>query len=168
MFQIGANAFALPNGTVVMTDQLVDLSGNDRELMGVMVHEAAHVTSRHVLASVYQGLGLTLLTVAVTGDVVSASTFAAAVPATILSKGYSRAAERESDALAGRFLMTAYGTTKPLRDLLARMESGSPRTDENSVGETGRLENLLATHPGTSDRIRHLKEIESRGHGQTP
>lgn len=162
-FQIGANAFALPNGTVVMTDQLVALSRSDRELLGVLAHETGHVTGRHGLAGVYQGLGLTLLSVAVTGDLISAGTFAAAVPAALLRNGYSRAAETQADETAGRYLMSAYGTTKPLRDILARLEEDDREADENSVHESSRTEDLLQTHPGTAGRIRHLREIEARG-----
>ena len=156
---IGTNAFALPGGTVVMTEQLVKLAHSDRELMGVLAHETGHVTHRHSLSSIYQGLGLTLLTTAVTGDLVSASTFAAAVPTWLLKNGYSRRSETQSDEVAGRFLMERYGTTKPLRDVLARLETEDASADENSVkrDDPGAF---LQTHPGTAERIRHLREIE--------
>ncbi|GAA5512078.1 beta-barrel assembly-enhancing protease [Deinococcus carri] len=162
-FELGANAFALPGGTVVMTDQLVALAHSDRELLGVLAHETGHVTHRHGLAGVYQGLGLTLLSVAVTGDIVSAGTFAAAVPAALLRNGYSRAAETQADEGAGQYLMRTYGTTRPLRDILARLEQEDRDADENSVQEGSRTEDLLQTHPGTAQRIRHLREIEARG-----
>ncbi|WP_102127381.1 M48 family metallopeptidase [Deinococcus planocerae] len=161
-FELGANAFALPGGTVFMTDQLVRLARDDRELAGVLAHEAGHVTHRHGLAGVYQGLGLSLLTVAVTGDLISAGTFAAAVPAALLRSGYSRAAETESDEVAARFLLREYGTTKPLRDLLARLETQDRNADETDVEAGSRVEDLLQTHPGTAQRIRHLRELEER------
>ena len=40
---LGANAFALPSGIVVMTDQLVELSKSDDELRAVLAHEIGHV-----------------------------------------------------------------------------------------------------------------------------
>ncbi|GGI83448.1 M48 family metallopeptidase [Deinococcus wulumuqiensis] len=159
MGAIGTNAFALPGGTVVMTDQLVRLARDDRELLGVLAHEAGHVTGRHSLSGIYQGLGLTLLTTAVTGDLVSASTFAAAVPTWLLKNGYSRQAETQSDEVAGRFLMERYGTTKPLRDVLARLDTEDAEADENSVTQDD-PGSFLQTHPGTAERIRHLREIE--------
>ncbi|WP_135228194.1 M48 family metallopeptidase [Deinococcus fonticola] len=162
-FSIGANAFALPNGTVVMTDQLVALAGSDRELMGVLAHETGHVTHRHALSSVYQGLGLSLLGVALTGDLVSATSFAAAVPTTLLSNGYSRRAETQSDEVAGAYMMQAYGTTSPLRRILARLEKDDLKATEDSIQDAGRAEDMLNTHPGTKQRIEHLRAIEEQG-----
>ena len=158
---IGPNALALPNGTIIMTDQLVELSSNDRELVGVLAHEAAHVTKRHTLTQVYQGMGMALVIAALTGDVVSAGNFAVALPAALLRRGYSRGAESESDRVAGRYLMERYGSTKPLRDLLARLETGDKAANEHSVkSEGGRGSDLLQSHPGTALRIEELREIE--------
>lgn len=163
-FALGANAFALPGGTVVMTDQLVALARSDRELMGVLAHETGHVTRRHGLASVYQGLGLALLGTAVTGDLVGAATFAAAVPSALLQNGYSRRAETEADERAGAYLLRAYGTTRPLRDILARLEAEDRAADEDSLdADDPAPDDLLRTHPGTAQRIAHLREIERAG-----
>lgn len=159
---IGANAFALPGGTVVLTDQLVALSRSDKELMAVLAHEAGHVKHRHSLAGIYQALGLGLLTTAVTGDVVSASTYAMAFPTWLLQNGYSRQAETQSDEVAGRYMMETGGSTKPLRDILARLETEDKNADENSVKKDD-FTTLFQTHPGTAQRIKHLREIEQRG-----
>lgn len=159
-FPIGANAFALPGGTIVMTDQLVALSKSDRELIGVLAHEVGHVTGRHTLSSVYQGLGLTLLTTAVTGDLVSAGTFAAALPTALLKNGYSRQAETASDELAARYLLERYGTTKPLRDILARLEKNGGNASEDSLRSEDDADDFLQTHPGTYARIEHLRALE--------
>lgn len=161
-FSIGANAFALPNGTIVMTDQLVALAKNDRELMGVLAHETGHVTHRHSLSSVYQGIGIAALTTAVTGDLVSAGTFAAALPTTLLTKGYSRQAETQADEVAGAYMMQHYGSTKPLRDMLARLETDDESADENDIKAKDEASDFLQTHPGTSKRIVHLRQIEDK------
>ena len=55
--RMGANAFALPGGTIVMTDQLVEKSKSDDEIMGVLGHEIAHVEQRHSLRQLYRILG---------------------------------------------------------------------------------------------------------------
>jgi Peptidase family M48 len=41
--RIGANAFALPGGTIIMTDELVAAAKSDDEIAGVLAHEIAHV-----------------------------------------------------------------------------------------------------------------------------
>jgi Zn-dependent protease with chaperone function len=145
---------------VVMTDQLVALARSDRELLGVLAHESGHVTHRHGLAGVYQALGLTLLTTVVTGDLVSAGTFAAAAPAALLQRGYSRAAETQADEVAGAFMLEKYRTTRPLRDILARLENKDAKADESSVQSGNRIEDLLQSHPGTANRIEHLRALE--------
>lgn len=158
---IGPNAFALPNGTVVMTDQLVALAKNDREIMGVLAHETGHVTHRHALSSVYQALGLAVVTTAFTGDLVSSTTFAAAVPATLLKGGYSRAAETDADEVSGTFMLKAYGTTRPLQDILARLE----KSVQDKHGQSSKVDDMLSTHPGTPLRIEHLKAMEQQALG---
>jgi Zn-dependent protease with chaperone function len=43
-----ANAFALPNGRVVVTDELVELLKNDSDaLRAVLLHEIGHVQHHH-------------------------------------------------------------------------------------------------------------------------
>lgn len=161
--EMGANAFALPGGTVVMTDQLVELAKSDRELMGVLAHETGHVTGRHGLAGVYQALGLTLVTTVITGDIVSAGTFAAAVPAALLRGGYSRAAETQADEVSGAYMLKTYGTTKPLQTMLARLEQDEEEAGDSSRTSGPSIFDLLRTHPGTPERIAHLKRIEAEG-----
>ena len=41
--RLGANAVALPGGTIVVTDELVKLIGTGAGMMGVLAHEAGHV-----------------------------------------------------------------------------------------------------------------------------
>lgn len=159
-FAIGANAFALPNGTIVMTDQLIALSKDDSELMGVLAHEIGHVQHRHSLASIYRAAGVGVIVVAVTGDLVSTTTMAAAVPVALLHNGYSRKAESESDALAGEYLMKYHKTTKPLRDLLARLEQDDKSADEHSVTAGSEIVELAMSHPDTKKRIEQLRQIE--------
>ncbi|WP_424951863.1 M48 family metallopeptidase [Deinococcus sp.] len=152
---VGANAFALPGGTVFVTDELVRLAKDDREILGVLAHETGHVEHRHAMRQIYQSLGLTLAFAVVAGDVTSAASVAAAVPALLLNSGYSRQAETEADDDAGHWLMNHYGTTRPLQDILKRLiEQDGPE------GRHGVLD-LLASHPGEGQRLAHLRAIEA-------
>ena len=51
---LGANAFALPGGIVVFTDDLLTLAEQDEELIAILAHEVGHVVHRHSLRSAIQ------------------------------------------------------------------------------------------------------------------
>ena len=130
------------------------LAHDDRELLGVLAHETGHVEHRHAMQQIYQGLGLTLALSVVAGDVSSAASVAAAIPALLLSSGYSRQAETEADDDAGRWLMRHYGTTKPLQNLLKRL------IEQDGPEAHSRVLDMLASHPGEAQRLAHLRGIE--------
>ncbi|WP_407571069.1 M48 family metallopeptidase [Deinococcus altitudinis] len=157
---VGANAFALPGGTVFVTDELVKLAQNDREILGVLAHEVGHVEHRHAMRQIYQSLGLTLAFSVVAGDVTSAASVAAAVPALLLNSGYSRQAETQADDDAGRWLMKHYGTTRPLQDILKRLIEQDGPEGKSSVLD------MLASHPGEGQRLAHLRAIEAQAEGK--
>jgi hypothetical protein len=81
---VGPNAFALPSGIIVMTDELVKVSNNDLEVLGVLAHELGHVHHRHTLRRLLQGSATALIIAGLTGDVASATSLAAAAPALLL------------------------------------------------------------------------------------
>ena len=68
---VGANALALPSGTIVVTDDLVALAEDDRELIGVLAHEAGHVDHRHGLRNMLQNSMVGLLVAWFIGDISS-------------------------------------------------------------------------------------------------
>lgn len=92
--KIGPNAFALPGGIMVMTDELVRLVKDDGVVMGVLGHELGHVTRRHGMRQLVQvGVMQGMLSVAF-GDYGSLITTA---PLVLGSMAYSRNHEREAD-----------------------------------------------------------------------
>ena len=94
---LGANAFALPSGTIVMTDGLVELAENDLEIMSIFAHEIGHVVHRHSMRSVLQNSAIILVLTAVTGDLFSSSAFTAALPLLLIQTKFSREFELEAD-----------------------------------------------------------------------
>lgn len=94
---IGANAFALPDGTVLFTDEIVYLAKNDDELLSVLAHEIGHVKYRHSLRALIQGSVVSFAVAMVTGDVSAASNLLASLPIIITNMSYSRDFEREAD-----------------------------------------------------------------------
>jgi Zn-dependent protease with chaperone function len=147
--QLGANAMALPSGTIFVTDQLVELTADDRVVMAVIAHEAGHVHGRHGLRQIIQSTVMGALVTWYLGDV---SALSAAAPTALLQAKYSRDLEREADAYAARILEMNGMPVSLLVDALEGLERA-----HGGAGEGGSLA-YLSSHPATAERIAWLKE----------
>lgn len=148
---VGANAFALPSRTIVITDDLVFLAPDDDELLGVLAHECGHVQERHALRAVLQNSAVFVVIALVTGDVSSATAFGGALPAYLLQNRFSREFEREADDHAVATLRAAGISPRHLADMLERLAKAHDEQDSALLG-------YLRSHPPTPERIRRIKE----------
>lgn len=95
--RFGANALALPNGTIIVTDDLVALSEHDEELLSVLLHEIGHIELRHSLRNIVESAGLYAMYTWMTGDVEVSSVAILAASGILLKARYSRGHESEAD-----------------------------------------------------------------------
>lgn len=152
---IGANAFALPDGNIVMTDQLVALAQNDEEIMGVLAHELGHLKYRHSLRMLIQGSVVGFVLAWYIGDV---SSVAAGLPALLLQARYSREHEREADRYAATVLNANGIPAQRLGDMLMRLEASHANKNRGKNGQPDdKVMDYLASHPATRERIEALK-----------
>jgi Zn-dependent protease with chaperone function len=143
--QLGANAFALPSGDIVLTDELVALSEHDDEILGVLAHELGHLEGRHALRSMLQASVAAVAIAVYLGDL---STLGAGVSGFLINARYSRDFEREADAWAAVLLRRHDVDPAHLGAILARMEA--------QAGGGAALGGYLSTHPVTEERVRML------------
>jgi Zn-dependent protease with chaperone function len=141
---IGANAFALPSGIIVMTDELIKVSRNDQEVLGVLAHELGHLHHRHVMRGLLESSATALVIAGVTGDIASTTSLAAGAPTLLLHAKYSRDNEREADRYAIELMRRAGLEPRYFGTLLARMEGKRSRR--------GGLPSFLSSHPETEER----------------
>jgi Zn-dependent protease with chaperone function len=147
---VGANAFALPSGIIIVTDDLVTTAADIREIQGVLVHEIAHVTQRHAVRSVIQNTGVVVLISLLAGDVSSITSLAAGIPTLLLESGYSRAFEIEADRAVGRYFVRKGWPLKPYEDILIRIVKPADSSGYPS---------FLSTHPDLKKRIERLQQF---------
>ena len=140
--RIGPNAFALPSGIIVVTDELVELAQSDEDIDAVLAHEVGHVRGRHALRILLQNAGVAVLALAVLGDVGSASSLAAAVPVILVQAKHSRDFEREADAYAREWLRSEGLPDTTFDAMLCRLA----RRDEDLP--------YLSSHPPLGERAR--------------
>ena len=163
---LGANAFALPGGSIVMTDDLVALLDDQPDaLVGVLAHELGHVQHRHGLDLMVRASLVSALVGVVLGD---ASGFLATVPATLATQSYSRDAEREADAHAAQMLHASGIDPAVMAIFFERMlaEEGAvqPAGDPGeSEGSGVSLPIAIASHPDHGERIRFFREWQAPG-----
>ena len=143
---VGPNAFALPSGIIVMTDELVKRARNDQELLAVLAHELGHVHHRHTMRRLLEGSATALIIAAVTGDIASTTSLAAAAPTLLLQTKYSRDNEREADVYAVELMRKAGIEPRHFGTILARLEADEP--------QRGGLPNFLSSHPPTEERAK--------------
>jgi len=144
---IGANAFALPGGPIVITDALVKLARNDDQISAVLAHEIGHVRNRHGLRLALQAAGLAALATALFGDATSITGLVTTLPVAILQNGYSRDLEAEADDYAFQRLKEVRISPKAFADILLLMEKNRARSPGSEAKD------YLSTHPATAKRI---------------
>ena len=176
---IGANAFALPNGVIVITDDLIKLAQEDAEIEAIMMHEIGHVVHRHTLRFAIRQFGLTLLAMTLTGDVSSSSSFVVALPGLLVSQGYSREMEREADDYAFEMMLEAGIDTEHFAAMMERLDALYSDTFFECIEEDkfrqqcldavihsaqdpskteSVMERYLSTHPVSQERIDRFRK----------
>lgn len=134
------NAFALPDGRMIITTGLLNDVQNEAELAGVIGHEYAHIEGRHVMNKLAKEIGLAVLISSNTGggDMVQQ------VIQSLSSTAYDRKLESEADRRSVELMVEARIDPKPLGDLTYRL------------GQTGRNQatylRWLSTHPEPEER----------------
>lgn len=164
---IGANAFALPNGTIVITDELIDLLYGDRHvrdsekaLAAILAHEIGHIEHRHSIRGLARSSLLLAGSWTLFGDF---STVTASLPALVGKMRYSREMEFEADAFAGDALARAGLQASALADALAALERYHYRNPEEEANLPESMRNrlgFLSSHPATAERIERLKATD--------
>lgn len=178
---IGPNAFALPNGSIIITDELIDLAKDDLEILSILYHEIGHVHYRHSLRQIIQSAGVLGVSVWLTGNIDSLFDWTAAVPAFFMQRKYSRDMEAEADDYSldkmqehgldpMHFvnIMTRMQAYNPIAEPSSQDEHEEPATKEETAStetssheapdshgdtKTSRFLNLLSSHPNTEERM---------------
>ncbi|HYQ70774.1 MAG TPA: M48 family metallopeptidase [Gammaproteobacteria bacterium] len=142
---IGANAFALPGGTIVITDDMVNLAESDDEVLAILAHEIGHVEYRHVMRQALQSSVVAAAAATITGDAATLGVAVAGFPSVVAQTEYSRDFETEADDFAFRLLHEHDMSPEVFATVMERIEA-------DCGCEPGVLD-FLSTHPVTVERI---------------
>jgi Zn-dependent protease with chaperone function len=147
----GPNALALPDGTIIVTDELVRLLEDRPEaLVGVLGHELGHVKHRHGMRLTLRASAVGLATGMLVGDF---SVALAGAPALLAQQSYSRDFEREADGYA-RTLMRGAGIAPAV---MASFFERIKQLHEESGERQMPFATAFASHPADAERIAFFK-----------
>ncbi len=171
--KMGPNAFALPNGTIIMTDELVALADFDEELQAIWLHEIGHLQHHHSLRQIIAHISLAVLTTTLSGDISAAGTLVAGVPNVLLEASFSREMETEADSYSLQRMRHLKLPLEHFANIMERLElnafesevggqasDGSEADDNDSWLHSVEIRDFFSSHPLTGDRIARFR------HGQ--
>lgn len=147
---LGANAFALPGGKVILLDQLVELTDNAQQLDSIILHEIGHIHHRHMMKKLVRSSLLSIGVTFLTGESSGIVDNLAGVGVFFLSSSFSRQAEKEADQFAKNAMTKIYSTSDPMIEifeLLQQQESSNVRLPE-----------WFSTHPNFEKRIQATRD----------
>jgi Zn-dependent protease with chaperone function len=175
---LGPNAFALPGGTIVVTDELVQLLADRPDiLLGVLGHETGHVHLRHGTRSLVQASVLGTVAALALGDV---STLLSTTPVLLGQMAYSRDFEREADNEAIAWLRASQIRPSVMATLFERLHATAgaqahqgptgPHADRD--GTSAPLAQTLGiafrSHPADAERIQRFQAADQPTVGFLP
>lgn len=160
------NAFAGPAGNIFIFSGLFEAMDTENELAGILAHEIAHVSARHIadllekskrsqmvsVAGLIAGILVGLGGASAVGSAISIGSMAAG-QSMILS--YTRENEMEADFLGRQYLEASGYSLLGLRGALEKIR------DREWYGEE-EVPTYLKTHPATRDRLTNLNNILSQ------
>jgi Zn-dependent protease with chaperone function len=144
--KIGPNAFALPSGQIVLTDEIVTLVESEDALMGILAHELGHLHERHIMRRIIQSSAIGAVATVLFGD---ASAVLASIPTVMLDLKYSRDAEREADDYAIAMLKANSIDLSNLTLVFAKLEKSSNDSAP-----------YLSSHPPASERVKRIRQAQ--------
>ena len=145
------NAFALPNGHLIIYSGLIANSDNPEELAGVIAHEIAHIQQRHVMKKLVKEIGLSVLISTTTGGGSEVIKEGAKM---LSSSAFDRGLEKEADIKAVDYMIKSKINPQPFANFLYKLS--------DAENEENNYLSWLSTHPDSKERAEYVIKY-SRG-----
>jgi predicted Zn-dependent protease len=154
------NAFALPGGYIGVHTGLILAAQTESELAGVLAHEIAHVTQRHIARMVaaqdrnalpsLAALALAILAARANSQMGAAALATAQATAIQSQLDFTREHEREADRVGLQILEGANYDPRGMSGFFERLQKYTRLYENNAPG-------YLRTHPLTTERIADME-----------
>lgn len=144
------NAFALPNGSIVVYTGILEKMEDYNELVGLIGHEVSHVNNRHSMKMMCRNLSGYLFISAVLSDVNGIMAIIGDNANNLQSLSFSRKFEKEADYKGFDLMILNKVNPDGMKKLFTRLQSS-----EN----TTLIPEFLSSHPVTTERLNYIEEL---------
>jgi predicted Zn-dependent protease len=139
------NAFALPDDSIIITDDLLQMAESPDEVAGVLAHEIAHIEHDHVMTGVVRQMGAGIFFDIVFGGAGAGQAFAIA-SVNLTGLRYTRGDEEDADSRGLDYLDAVGIDSGGIARLFGRLQ------DMEHEAGVGDIPELLSSHPGHAQR----------------
>lgn len=166
------NAFAAPSGLIFFHSGLISAMESEDELLGVMAHEIAHVSKRHLADRIDKAGKVNIGTVALIlagialgssgeGELSEAVVAGAMATGASMNLKFSRENEEEADRLAFSWMLKMRHNPESMLSMLGKMR-------RISILKTGNIPPYLLTHPNPTQRLSYVRDLLNIYEGELP
>jgi predicted Zn-dependent protease len=166
------NAFAAPSGLIFFHSGLISAMESEEELLGVMAHEIAHVSNRHLADRIDKAGKVNIGTIALIlagialgssgeGELSEAVVTGAMATGASMNLKFSRENEEEADRLAFSWMLKMRRNPESMLSMLGKMR-------RISILKTGNIPPYLLTHPNPTQRLGYVQDLLNIYEGELP
>jgi Zn-dependent protease with chaperone function len=139
------NAFALPDNSIIVTDELIAMAEHPDEVVAVIAHEIAHIERNHVMQGIVRQIGAGIFFDVMFGGAGAGQAIALS-SMNLAGLRYTRDDETEADTRGFAFLDAAGINPGPIAALFERL------SEMMQERERGEFPAILSSHPANSER----------------
>lgn len=155
----GANAFAMPHGRVVVTDELMVLLAEQPDaLRAILLHEIGHVHHQHGIKLVAQSLANTIVLAMLFGDLETVGELVLGSGSSLMQQAFSRDMEREADQFAIEKLVELGFDANDFADAIDALHQHAKK----ELDEDDTWLQYLSSHPHSQERIDSARNFDAQ------
>ena len=154
-----ANALALPGGTMLVSQGLLEIAESPEELAGVIAHEIQHVLLRHSTRGILRNLAKNMFVALLVGDENATMDKVVNLASTLETLGLSREMEEEADRKGMELILAANIDPHGMIRIFEKLEESSEKEEINQQENSADIKifSYFSTHPSSKNRLSDLK-----------
>ena len=146
-----ANALALSDGKIIVTDELINLSKNTDEIKAILLHEIGHIEEKHIQKILTRNSLIAILSMLILGDNSAVSDLGIGVGAILISSEHSREIETQADTYAFEKMLELKINPNNFINIMNKITNTVEEENENKYLQ------YFSSHPNTILRTKRAE-----------